>query len=115
MDNSNFENNNVNYSGGAIYFNGNNGLISNSNFTNNKARYNGAACVNGENGNVINCIFTNNVATESAGALGWERKGNGNIEKCIFSNNSAPRGGAIYQNSATNVSILNSIFDSNTA
>ena len=71
--------------------------------------------MNGESGSVINCIFANNVATESAGALGWERKGNGNIEKCIFSNNSAPRGGAIYQNSATNVSILNSIFDSNTA
>ncbi|WP_296881913.1 right-handed parallel beta-helix repeat-containing protein [uncultured Methanobrevibacter sp.] len=112
IDNSNFENNNVNYSGGAIYFKCDYGRISNSNFTNNKARYNGAACVNGESGSVINCIFTNNVATESAGALGWERKGNGNIEK---SNNSAPRGGAIYQNSATNVSILNSIFDSNTA
>ena len=71
--------------------------------------------MNGENGNVINCIFTNNVATESAGALGWERKGNGNIEKCTFTNNDAPIGGAIYQNSATNVSILNSIFESNTA
>ena len=115
IDKSKFENNHVNYSGGAIYFDGDNGSISNSNFTNNKARYNGAACMNGENGNVNNCIFTNNTATESAGALGWERKGNGNIEKNTFKNNNAPTGGAIYQNSATNVTIANSIFESNTA
>ena len=115
IDNSKFENNQVKHSGGAIYFNGNNGIITNSNFTNNKARYNGATCINGENGNVINCKFTNNTATESAGALGWERKGNGNIEKCTFINNTAPKGGAIYQNSATNVTITNSIFESNTA
>ena len=115
IDNSKFENNQVNYSGGAIYFNGDNGAISNSNFTNNNARFNGAVCINGENGNVNNCIFTNNIATESAGALGWERKGNGNIEKCTFTTNTAPMGGAIYQNSATNISISNSIFENNTA
>ena len=83
INNSTFENNHVNYSGGAIYFNGNNGIISNSNFTNNKARYNGATCINGENGNVNNCIFTNNIATESAGALGWEKKGNGNKKQIL--------------------------------
>ena len=115
INNSNFENNHVNYSGGAIYFDGDNGKISNTNFTNNKARYNGAACMKGENGNVNNCIFTNNTATESAGALGWERKGNGNIEKNTFKNNNAPKGGAIYQNSATNTNIINSIFENNTA
>ncbi len=100
---------------GAVYFRSINGVIKDSNFTNNRAHYNGAVYMNSMHGTVIDCVFASNAATDSAGALGWEKRGNGTIINSRFINNSASNGGAIYLNNSTSFIITDSIFENNTA
>ena len=113
--NSTFDMNSASEDGGAVYFDGSGGIIDHSNFTNNKAKNNGALYMNSVAGIMDKCIFANNVALESAGALGWVEKENGTIRGSKFINNSAPIGGAIYVNNATEFYILTSDFINNTA
>lgn len=77
---------------GAIYWGGDNGTLSNCEFTDNIARGNnaigGALLIAGNNCNVSDCIFNNNHADLDGGAILCS--GNGTlISNCIFSDNYA--------------------------
>ena len=91
-----FVNNFASNMGGAIYWNGVNGNISGCNFTMNSAVDGGAIrAYYTENLNVSDCSFVNNYA-EDGGAISW-RVVNGVVSGCSFVNNSAvdEKGGAI--------------------
>lgn len=114
MTNCRFSDNHA-HDGGAVYYKGSNGVIENTVFINNSAFYNGAVYMNSLNAKIINCTFTSNCATNSSGALGWVKKGNGVISNSKFIKNAARYGGAIYINNATDLRIENSEFYNNSA
>lgn len=90
--------------GGAVYWNGNNGLLDNCTFEGNSitgtvgGQSNGGAIyVNAANVKIINSVFANNsVYRYSAGAI-YMMKGSNSIliENCTFKNNTAMSGGAL--------------------
>ena len=94
LNNINFINcNNIN--GGAIYWNGAQGTISNCNFTNNTANGNGGSVyINTNNVLIDNCHFINCSATNLGGALLVKR--GSDVTNSCFVNCSANSGGAIY-------------------
>ena len=87
--------------GGAICWEGNNGIVNNSIFTNNYAdsgpRWSGSGGAidwrQGSEGQIFNCKFYNNYANISGGAIFGQS--DLIIENSIFSYNRAPEGGAI--------------------
>lgn len=83
-----------NNSGGAIFWNGDNGIIYNCTFVNNSAYRGGAIFWNGSNGIVSSSTFKNNRAGHHGGAINWNGE-KGIVKKSYFMNNSAPKGGAI--------------------
>ncbi len=113
--------------GGAVYWSGNNGTLSNSTFNNNSITamysYGGALYWSGANGTVKNVNFSNNYVTdpnndESAksqgGALYWSGE-NGAVINSSFEDNYAKHyGGAVYW-SGYNGTLSNSTLNSNNA
>ena len=118
--NSQFENNSA-ADGGALYWaeGSDNGNVVSSSFTNNTALENGGAIYwNGHNGTIRDSNFTKNTALKG-GAVYWSGD-EGNIHGSRFISNSATEGGAIFiQNNtkSTNINLLidDSYFESNTA
>ena len=109
----------LNIQGGAIFWAGANGTVSNCNFTNNRiSRYGGAIYWTGANGTVSNCYFTKNEARSggAGGAIYWSGA-NPTITDSIFMKNGAiagsatnwGHGGAIYLTGA-NANISNCKF-----
>ena len=100
--------------GGAIYWTGNNGTISNSSFVNNHAFHAGAIYWNGVNeGYVSDCSFINNSALNDAGGLyAWES--NLIVSNSLFENNSAGGGSGLYAFWCT-INVFDSNFTNNYA
>lgn len=105
IKNLTIKNANVGSDGGAIYWKGYGGSISDSNFINNNAKlgfasshWGGAICWDGDYGSISGCNFINNTADSHGGAIFWDGD-DGSISDSIFINNRAgSNGGAIYQN-----------------
>ncbi len=117
IENSTFEHNIANGSGGGFYIfygAGRKAIITNSIFSNNKAGGIGAAFSASTNKGMIitNSKFLNNSAQDNGGAVHIE--GGATIDNCTFLNNSSNYngGGAYLGSSAT---IKNSIFSDNSA
>ena len=139
VNNSAFTNNIANRSGGAIFWSGIDGNITNSNFTNNHAYgitnatdsygenntggNGGAVMWVGPRGNAINCIFENNTAAKHGGGVylqGGSRNGDCNnttFANCKFTNNTAGwNGGAIDWHEGAHYGLVyNVTFTNNTA
>ncbi|WP_409200530.1 right-handed parallel beta-helix repeat-containing protein [Methanobrevibacter sp. DSM 116169] len=134
--NSIFENNTANPTGtsyGNIYITNGNLYADNCNFTNNHNKY-GVFYISGSVAEIYNCVFDSNNATSSSGGLGAGIYFSGSssagttaiVENCTFINNFANRGtstfgdsavgkgGAIYVNGNSTVTISNSYFENNT-
>ena len=92
-----FENNTADYYGGAISWWGSNGKITASTFKDNTALSGGAIdWVYSVNGTVSECSFTNNAADYYGGAIDWVYSVNGTVSDCNFTDNRAEiDGGAI--------------------
>ena len=94
---------NGNGSGGAIYWFGLNGVVTNCTFTNNSGFFGGAILWDantyfmGSSGTISNCTFTNNTAERGGGAIHCHCEFI-NITGCTFTNNTANFGGAIHWN-----------------
>ena len=111
--NSNFIENDAK-SGGAIYWRIENGKVEKSNFTGNKAEKDGGAVYwNGYDGKLENSNLTGNTATERGGAIYWAGD-DSQLVSSTFTNNNASYGGAIYW-SKDNGLISQSNFTDNTA
>ena len=96
ITNSIFSNNIGNSSGGAIYFDGTDGIIANSNFNGNRAFRGAAIYSNKEYTHIYNCTFIKNEADYGGAVyLNWK---NGKIINSRFENNTGKLGGAIYLN-----------------
>ncbi|MDO5810686.1 MAG: hypothetical protein Q4Q37_06285 [Methanobrevibacter sp.] len=112
LTNSLFESNHAENTGGAIYLNGKNCRVEYCNFTDNDADLGGAIKLDGDNGSLNNCRFISNYARVSGG-IG----GNGRdiiINNSYFENNHADEwGGAVDFNN--NVILSNSYFVKNSA
>lgn len=83
--------------GGAITWNGDNGIIKNCQFIDNSANgengLGGALLMYGTNCNLTGCTFTNNRADVDGGAVAWYGDG-GTITNCKFNENEAKGDGA---------------------
>ena len=109
-----FLNGNESYYGGAIYWTGNNGTISNSSFFNNHAFHAGAIYWKDVNeGQVSECNFINNSADNNVGGL-YAWKSNLIVSNSLFENNSALDGSGLYAFWCT-VNITDSKFINNYA
>ncbi len=93
--------------------NANNVIINNINFTKGKANDGGAIYWGGNRGTISNSTFNNNTARNQGGAVYWNSM-NGAIINSTFNNNTAPYGGAIYIK-GTMSTVSNSTFNNNTA
>lgn len=103
--------------GGAIYWDIDNGTISNSTFISNSAEYNGGAVHwTGTEGTIADSKFDNNVAGYNGGAVFWYEDGS-YIVNSEFINNTAlaHAGGALYLYSRTYGDISKSTFIGNSA
>ena len=99
--------------GGAILWNGANGILNNSTFNNNTAEDGGAVDWYGYNGTISNSTFNNNTSNNEGGAIKWQGT-SGAVNNSTFNNNTAVNGGAIHWTGA-NGTLNNSIFNNNTA
>ena len=116
LKNSNFTGSISEESGGAIYWAGQDGLIDGCNFTDNKAGSNGGAIdfLEGDNKKITNTYFYKNTADYSGGAISSVIE-NISIDNCIFEENDASsNGGAFYLISDGPVNITNTKFYNNT-
>ena len=104
VDNTHF-NNNKGGNGAAIFWTGDNGKLTNSNFYQNEATegYSGGAIFAfGDNLEIDNCDFNENTAAVHGGAIAWINQGaigghEGTVTNSRFNNNKAgDSGGAIY-------------------
>ena len=92
--NCSFINNSALYSGGAIFWAGHEGRVSDCIFINNTVTnsiywsnaHGGAIFWGGDDGTLENCIFINNSASKYAGAISWTGE-YGHVNNCIFINN----------------------------
>ena len=95
MDNMVFVNNTATDYGGAIDWEGNDGVITNSRFINNSAtKVGGAIDWEGANGKIIDCWFENNRANQG-GAIDWEGD-TGYIVNSTFLRNTGDKGAGIF-------------------
>ncbi|MCQ2964584.1 MAG: hypothetical protein MJ203_03365 [archaeon] len=94
VSNCTFVNVHDNESGGAIYWMGDNGVVSNCTFINTNSSSGGAIFYAGVNGVVSDCTF-NNTTAGLGGAVYWSGV-NGVVGNCTFTNTNASDGGAIY-------------------
>ena len=104
----------VNVAAGAIIWNGTSGTVTDSRFTGNSAKAYGAVQWYGDSGSMLNCNFTSNIASvTSGGAVGWFAD-NGYIYNCTFKSNHANfMGGAFYSSFNDNLKIEQCVFDAN--
>lgn len=88
--------NNTSYNGGAIFWDSNSldGVVNNCSFIKNDGGDGGAVYWFGANGRMVKCDFINNTAT-NGGAINWQRT-YGLVDGCNFINNTATKGGAVY-------------------
>ena len=104
--------------GGAIYWNGAGGNITDSEFHDNIAGRNGGGVYVGAVGAtayITDALFDNNTAGENGGAVDWAAS-NGHILRSTFEYNNANNGGAVYVGgSADSGSVINSTFNYNHA
>ena len=108
------KNNATTQNGGAIFWNGESGLINESEFSENEATQSGGAIYwAGANGEISKSTFTKNTAGDNAGAVIWAGE-KGNINNSTFTQNKATAGGAIYWIGANGI-IAKSEFSKNTA
>ena len=113
IENITFTNAKAQRAGGAIYWTGANGNVSDCDFVNNSANYAAAIWWDGAYGVVSDCDFVNNSAY-AVGAIWWYAH-DGALSGCSFVNNSAESsGGAISWNGA-NSNVSDCIFVNNTA
>ena len=99
--------------GGAVFWNGGGGCVSNCIFTNNTAERGGAVFWNGDGGCVFNSTFIDNSA-DRGGAVYWN-VGSGCVLNSTFTaNNAVIGGGAVYWNGDRG-RVFNSTFTDNTA
>ena len=103
----------VNVLAGAVIWQGSEGVISKSRFEGNCAKSGGAITWNGTSGCLTDCVFTDNSATlVTGGAVEWYGE-NGEINNCNFTSNSANMmGGALYAYS-TGITVSGCNFNSN--
>jgi predicted outer membrane repeat protein len=94
INNLTIKNTKSNDDGGAIYWIGHYGTVSECTFTNNTANNGGAIGWYGDNGTVSDCTFTNNTAKSNGGALYFSNSGN--VTTCNFTGNTATNSGAIH-------------------
>ena len=118
VNNSYFYNNEASVNGGAVYVTGSNIKILNSQFSNNKvtskSAYGGAIRWDGSNGLLDNCKFTSNNGNYGAGIY-WTGSG-GIVNNSVFTSNKGMWGGAFNTANGGNLlKILNSNFTSNVA
>ena len=86
----------INGTDSAIFWNAGGGNVSGCSFINNTATlYGGAIYWNKDGGCVSGCSFVGNTATSYGGAIYWNDM-NGCVSGCSFVGNTANRGGAIY-------------------
>lgn len=118
VEDSKFINNtHIDTSGGAIYWRGEYGTITNTLFEGNTAFLRAGAVYLYDGGNIINSTFIHNTANEAGATYNY---GTATIDGCNFINNIALTtsiqdyhgAGAVY---ATNTTITNSLFVNNTA
>ena len=103
------------YSGGAISWKGNYGLLTDCTFINNTADWGGAVDWEGNDGTVSNCLFMNNSAGEIGGAIEFDDAEYCEVLDCSFINNHAPEAGAIYDDEGYYLYISGSKFINNSA
>ena len=116
LQNCNFINNTGTH-GGAVLFGGNNCTLKSSNFSGNTAKiYGGAVNFWGNNCYLIDCTFYGNTAINGGGAVNWSGI-NGTLTNSIFNNNVViDDGGAAYwYTSAINCTLTGSTFINNTS
>ena len=120
VSNCNFTNNTATYSGGAIYVEKNECIVTNCNFTNNTATAGSGGAIYyyyEAKGNLIGSSFKANKATgqESYGGAVYFNNG-GNVTSCRFIDNMAPQriGGAVYFYAGES-SVADSVFINNSA
>ena len=119
LKNINFVNGNSNSAGGAVYWNGADGVLNGSNFNGNNARYGGAVSWSGNRGVLSGSNFTGNNANGymgDGGAVFWDGD-NGNLTGSNFTGNTANGdmgGGAVYWGGARGV-LSGSNFNGNNA
>ena len=109
--------NNTGGSGGALRWIADNCTISNSEFVNNTAVYGGALHSVGVNNTVSGSVFVQNVATNEGGSLMWHSS-NSTIKDCVFVNNTARgncAGGIYIASSSFNTSVSGCSFMGNVA
>ena len=110
-----FVNNSADQQGAAINLDGDDSIVSGCTFVNNSAYSGGAVYWSGDNGNVSGCSFVNNSARLDGGALtfmGYK----GSVSGCSFVNNSARLdGGAIYLDESDEGSVSGCSFVNNYA
>jgi len=97
VENCNFVNNTADGDGGAINFEGEDGILFDSVFTSNTAGGDGGAInFEGEDGILFDSVFTSNTAGGDGGAINW-RGDDGILFDSVFTSNTAGgNGGAIY-------------------
>ena len=119
LKNINFVNGNSNSAGGAVYWNGADGVLNGSNFNGNNARYGGAVSWSGDRGVLSGSNFTGNNANGymgDGGAVFWDGD-NGNLTGSNFTGNTANGdmgGGAVRWSGADGV-LSGSNFNGNNA
>lgn len=107
-----FNTNHASDNGGAVFLSGNNCNITNCTFTNNHADYGGAIFISGSGNSITSSKFDNNYCGLAGGAI-FSDCNNLKIDYCNFTNNRAPYcGGAVAVN-ANKGNILHSLFKNN--
>ncbi|OWT33602.1 hypothetical protein BGI41_01580 [Methanobrevibacter sp. 87.7] len=114
LKNASFYNNSAGYYGGAVRWDGTNGVLNNSVLNNNSAGYYGGAVRwDGTNGVLNNSVLNNNSAGYYGGAVRWDGT-NGVLNNSVLNNNSAYNAGAILFDS-NNTLVDNCRFINNSA
>ena len=115
--NSIFIEDSANYNGGAVeWYSGENGYMADCSFENCFAyEYGGSVLWRGDDcGTIYNCSFVSSSSGKSGGAVSWGSR-YGIIEESIFINCHAGNDGGGISFSAKDCSLINSIFEGNTA
>ena len=114
LKNINFVNGNSNSAGGAVYWNGADGVLNGSNFNGNNARTGGAVRWSGARGVLSGSNFNGNNASMDGGAVSWSGA-DGNLTGSNFNgNNASMDGGAVRWSGADGV-LSGSYFNGNNA
>jgi len=113
--NCDFIHNSAGSGAGGLFFETPNGVVINSRFVDNEAPLGGALYWNGVSGSISNSNFTHNTATDKGGAIYTSQRATTTITTSKFENNSANYGGAIYFDNTANSAISICLFYNNSA